>query len=140
MYVETAPGVVDGITAAIEGNGRGGNAGGGGTGMVEPGTRVKADVSGCWENVSGGNATGGSAAVAGIAEADGIVSTVTPVADVEGVVELTVTVGVPGVICPVGVAQVTTVPGVVGSDANGTGASVVSGAPGWVVAEKGLGP
>ena len=43
-------------------------------------------------------------------------------------------------ICPVGVAQVTTVPGIVGSDANGTGASVVSGAPGWVVAENGLGP
>jgi len=50
------------------------------------------------------------------------------------------TAGVPGVICPVGVEQVTTVPGVVGSDANGTGASVVSGAPGWVVAENGPGP
>jgi hypothetical protein len=50
------------------------------------------------------------------------------------------TAGVPGVICPVGVEQVTTVPGVVGSDASGTGASVVSGAPGWVVAENGLGP
>ena len=54
--------------------------------------------------------------------------------------EVTGTAGVPGVICPVGVEQVTTVPGLVGSDANGTGASVVSGAPGWVVAEKGLGP
>ncbi len=50
------------------------------------------------------------------------------------------TAGVPGAICPVGVAQVTTVPGVAGSEANGTGASVVSGAPGWVVAENGLGP
>jgi hypothetical protein len=50
------------------------------------------------------------------------------------------TAGVTGVIWPVGVAQVTTVPGVAGSDANGTGASVVSGAPGWVVAENGLGP
>jgi hypothetical protein len=48
--------------------------------------------------------------------------------------------GVPGMICPVGVEQVTTVPGVAGSDASGTGASVVSGAPGWVVAENGLGP
>ena len=37
-------------------------------------------------------------------------------------------------------AQVTTVPGVVGSEASGTGASVVSGAPGWVAAENGLRP
>ena len=43
-------------------------------------------------------------------------------------------------VCPVGVAQVTTVPGVVGSEANGTGASVVSGVPGSVAAENGLGP
>jgi hypothetical protein len=53
---------------------------------------------------------------------------------------VTVTAGVPGVICPVGVAQVTTVPGVVGSEAMGTGASVVPGAFGRVVAENGLGP
>ena len=33
-------------------------------------------------------------------------------------------------VCAVGVEQVTTVPGVVGSEASGTGASVVSGAPG----------
>ena len=38
-----------------------------------------------------------------------------------------------------GVAQTTTVPGVVGSEASGTGASVVSGAPGSVVAENGPG-
>jgi hypothetical protein len=50
------------------------------------------------------------------------------------------TAGVPGVICPVGVEQVTTVPGIVGSVASGTGANVVSGAPGWVIAENGLGP
>jgi hypothetical protein len=50
------------------------------------------------------------------------------------------TAGVAGAICPVGVAQVTTVPGVVGSEASGTGASVVSGTPGWVAAENGLGP
>jgi hypothetical protein len=54
--------------------------------------------------------------------------------------EVTGTAGVPGVICPVGVEQVTTVPGVVGSEVNGSGARVVSGVPGWVVAEKGLGP
>jgi hypothetical protein len=50
------------------------------------------------------------------------------------------TAGVLGVICAVGVEQVTTVPGVVGSEANGNGASVVSGVPGWVAAENGLGP
>jgi hypothetical protein len=68
-------------------------------------------------------------------------------ADIDGIVpaavdgrEVTGTARVPGVICPAGVEQVTTVPRVVGSDASGSGASVVSGAPGWVVAEKGLGP
>jgi hypothetical protein len=40
----------------------------------------------------------------------------------------------------VGVAQVTTVPGIVGSEACGTGASVVPGVPGWVAGENGLGP
>jgi hypothetical protein len=50
------------------------------------------------------------------------------------------TAGVPCAICPVGAEQVTTVPGVVGSEASGTGVSVVSGVPGWVVAENGLGP
>ena len=54
--------------------------------------------------------------------------------------EVTGTAGVPGGVCPDGVEQVTTVPGVVGSEASGTGASVVSAAPGWVVAENGLGP
>jgi hypothetical protein len=54
--------------------------------------------------------------------------------------EITGTGGVPGAICPVGAAQVTTVPGVVGSEASGTGASVVTGEFGWVVAENGLGP
>lgn len=52
---------------------------------------------------------------------------------------VTDTAGVPGVICPVGVAQVTTVPGIVGSEASGTAANVVSGAA-WVNAENGLGP
>jgi hypothetical protein len=54
--------------------------------------------------------------------------------------DVTGTATVPGAICPVGVVQVTTVPGVVGSEASGTGASVVSGAPGRVAAENGLGP
>jgi hypothetical protein len=67
-------------------------------------------------------------------------------ADIDGIVppavdgsEVTGTAGAPGVICPVGVEQVTTVPGIVASEASGSGASVVSGAPGWV-AENGLGP
>ncbi len=70
------------------------------------------------------------------ADVEGVVPIAPPVADME----ITGTVGVPGAICPVGVAQVTTVPGVVGSEASGTGASVVSGEFGWVVAENGPGP
>jgi hypothetical protein len=143
MLVLTVPCTVDGAgtgTGVIEGNGRGCTAAGGGTGMVEPGKTVKADVSGCWENVSGGIAIGGSAAVAGAAETDGVVPMVVLVSDVEGVAGITVAVGVPGVICPVGVEQLTTVPGVVGSEASGTGASVVPGVPGCTVAENGLGP
>jgi hypothetical protein len=72
----------------------------------------------------------------GAADIDGIVPITTTVDDMD----ITGTAGVPGVICPAGVEQVTTVPGVVGSDASGTGVSVVSGAPGWAVAENGLGP
>jgi hypothetical protein len=69
-------------------------------------------------------------------DAEEVVGVVVPIADME----VTGTTGVPGVICPVGVEHVTTVPGVVGSEASGTGASVVPGVPGWVVAENGLGP
>ena len=76
------------------------------------------------------------AGTVGGADVKGVVPIAPPVADME----VTGTVGVPGAICPVGVAQVTTVPGVVGSEASGTGASVVSGTPGWVAAENGLGP
>jgi hypothetical protein len=103
-------------------------------------------VAGCDENVSGGTIVlvdvGNVAAVAEFAEfvggveTDGIVTVVPPIADME----VTGTAGVPGAICPVGVEQVTTVPGAVGSEASGTGASVVSEGPGWVVAENGLGP
>lgn len=50
------------------------------------------------------------------------------------------TVGVAGTgVGDVDGAQTTTVPGVVGLDASGTGASVVSGAPGTVLAENGPG-
>jgi hypothetical protein len=143
MDVEAVPATVDRTgtgTGVIDGDGRGGNAGGGGAGMFEPAMTLRAEVSGCWENINGGTIIGGSVVVCGAAEVDGVVPTVVPAADVKEVVEITVTVGVPGVICPVGVEQLTTVPGVVGSEANGTGASVVSGAPDWVVAENGLGP
>lgn len=63
-----------------------------------------------------------------------------PIAGGSDNVDVTGTAGVPGAICPVGTAQVSTVPGVVGSEASGTGASVVTGVPGCVVAENGLGP
>jgi hypothetical protein len=108
--------------------------------------------------------TGGSCAGIATTETVGTTMTVLPVAEVEGLAgavdvvgaadiagvippvpaiddrEVTGTAGVPGVICPVGVEQVTTVPGIAGSEASGTGANVVSGTPGWVVAENGLGP
>jgi hypothetical protein len=76
----------------------------------------------------------------GAAETEGNVPVVVPDADMEVDVEVTCTAKVAGAICPVGVAQVTTVPGVVGSEASGTDASVVSGTPGWIAAENGLGP
>jgi hypothetical protein len=63
-------------------------------------------------------------------------------ADIAGAVGLPIgaIAGIPDWSCPDGGAQVTTVPGVVGSEASGTGASVVSAAPGWVTDENGLGP
>jgi hypothetical protein len=86
--------------------------------------------------VAGAEEVAGTADVVGAAEIDDVVPVVAAVDDMEA----TGTAGVPGVICPVGAEQVTTVPGVAGSEASGTGASVVSAAPGWVVAENGLGP
>jgi hypothetical protein len=114
----------------------------GGTGIVVPGTVDWKDVAGCADRLSSGGVvtppvvdageTVGEADIVGVADVDGAV----PAANVD----VTCTTGVPGVICPEGVAQVTTVPGVVGSDVSGSGASVVSAAPGWVVTENGLGP
>jgi len=142
--VETVLIAVDGAgtgTGAMVGDGRGGTAGGGGAGTVELGYTDMNDVAGCADrarncvvvlSVVGVDEIVGAV---GTGETDGIVPVVTGVADVE----VTGTV-VPDAICPVGVEQVTTVPGVVGSEAIGTGASVVSGMPGWVVAENGLGP
>jgi hypothetical protein len=141
--IDVLLGTVDGVgtgTGAREGDGRGGTAGGCGAGMFEPGKSVKNDVAGCADSVRNGAVAlvvvGDAAAVVGVAETGGIVPVVPAIADMEAAG----TAGAPAAICVVGVAQVTTVPGVVGSEASGTGASVVSGAPGWVAAENGLGP
>jgi len=143
--VETVLGTVDDVgtgTGAMEGDGRAGTAGGGGAGMFELGYVEMNDVAGCADrarycvvvlSVAGVDEI---VSAVGTGETDGIVPVVIGIAKVE----VAGTAGVPGVICPVGVEQVTTVPGVVGSEANGTGARVVSGVPGWVVAENGLGP
>jgi hypothetical protein len=143
--VMTALGAVDNVgtgTADNDGGGRDGKAGGGGAGTVEPAMTLAADVSGCCEKVRGAitivgvEELGVGGGIAGAAEADGIVVAVAAIAGMEA----TGTGAVPGPIWPVGAAQVTTVPGVVGSEAGGTAASVVSGTPGWVVVENGLGP
>ena len=117
----------------------------GGIGTVEPGIVDRKDVAGWADRKNGVGAaalpvvgpeeTGGDADVVGVADADSAVKAVPPATGID-----VTTTGVPGVISPDGVAQVTTVPGVVGLEASGTGASVVTGAPGWVVAENGLGP
>jgi hypothetical protein len=144
--VETVLGTVDGVVGTggtvMDGGGRAGVAGGGGAGMVEPKRSVMNDVAGCADSVRYGAIplpgvdTEEAADAAGTAEIDGIVPVEPPIADIE----VAGTAGVPGVICPVGVEQVTTVPGIVGSEASGSGANVVSAVPGCVVAENGLGP
>jgi hypothetical protein len=161
MVPSVAPGIIDGIVVdddavvtglagidvmtalgAVDGGGRNGKAGGGGAGTVEPAMTLAADVSGCCEKVRGAitivgvEELGVGGGIAGAAEADGIVVAVAAIAGMEA----TGTGAVPGPIWPVGAAQVTTVPGVVGSEAGGTAASVVSGTPGWVAVENGLGP
>ncbi len=144
-YVETVLGTVDDVgtgTGALEGDGRAGTAGGGGAGTVELGYVEMNDVAGCADRarycVVVLSVVGVDEIVNAVStgETDGRVPVVTGIAEVK----VAGAAGVPGVICPVGVEQVTTVPGVVGSEANGTGARVVSGVPGWVVAENGLGP
>jgi hypothetical protein len=129
--------------AVMEGGGRGGSAGGCGAGTVEPGKSVMNELAGCADNVRGVAVP----PTVGVEEAVGTADVVVG-ANIEGSApvvpaieerDVTGTAGVPGVICPVGVEQVTTVPGIVGSEASGTGANVVSGAA-WVNAENGLGP
>jgi hypothetical protein len=139
MDVEAVVGTVDGVGVAVAATaGAAAAIGDDATGTVEPGKSVMNDVAGVADSKSGAVVEVGEVAgtVDIAADVEGVVPIAPPVADME----ITGTVGVPGAICPVGVAQVTTVPGVVGSEAIGTGASVVSGLPGWVVAENGLGP
>jgi hypothetical protein len=135
--VETGLSTVDDVGtggAIMGGDGRDGTAGGCGAGMVEPGKSDMNDVAGCADSVGIAMATpavemgelAGAADIVGAADIDGIVPIVPGIDDRE-VID---TAGVPGVICPVGVEQVTTVPGIVGSEASGTGANVVSGTPG----------
>jgi hypothetical protein len=147
MDVVTVLGSVDDVgagAAVTEGDGGGSGASDCGTGMVEPGKSVVDDVAGCADSIRNGatvppvvdvDEMAGAADVVGTAGIDDV-APVTPTGDER---EITGAAGVPGVICPIGVAQVTTVPGTVGSEASGTGANVVSGA-GWVNAENGLGP
>jgi hypothetical protein len=154
IAVVVTPGVeVDGVlitvsgagtgTGAKEGDGSGGTVGGGGAGMVEPGRSLMNDVAGSDASGTNGAAVLSAAIVEGLGATVGIVGAniddAAPVVPAIGVTEVTCTGGVPGVICPTGVAQVTTVPGIVGSEASGSGANIVSGA-GCVNVENGLGP
>ena len=145
MDVEAVVGTVDGVGVgvAVTAGAAAAAVGDDATGIVEPGKSVANDVAGVADSdsgavelavVDGGEQPSGRCRRA--ADVEGVVPIAPPVADME----ITGTDGVPGAICPVGVAQVTTVPGVVGSEASGTGASVVPGEFGWVVAENGLGP
>jgi hypothetical protein len=138
--VETVLGTVDGVGTGIAVVGGGGAAiADDDTGTVEPGKSDIKDVAGCADSKSGAVVIDveevATAGIVGAADVEGV-AVVPPVADTE----VTATATVPGVIWPVGVEQVTTVPGVVGSEASGTAANVVTGVPGCVVAENGLGP
>lgn len=160
--VEIVLGTVDNvgmIGTVMEVSGKGGSGGGCGAGMAAPKKSVMNDVAGCADSVKYGvvvapivgavvlpgvdmEDAAGTADIVGAAEIDGVAEVDGVVAIVPGIADREVTGGarVPGVICPVGAEQLTTVPGVVGSEASGTGASVVPGVPGCVVAENGLGP
>jgi hypothetical protein len=145
MGVKAVVGAIDGVgvdVAATAGAAAASTVKDDVTGIVVPGITLMNDVAGVADSNSGAvelavvTARGVAVGTAAAADVDGVVPIAPPVVDVE----IIGTVAVPGAICPVGVAQVTTVPGVVGSEASGTGASVVSGEFGWVVAENGLGP
>jgi hypothetical protein len=137
--VETVLGTVDGVgtgAAVMAGGGGTGIAGGGGAGTVVPGIVDRNDVAGCADSVS----IGAVVLFVDVEEVADTADIVVPIMPPGADMDVTGAAAVPGAICPVGVEQITTVPGVVGFDASGTGASVVSRLPGWVVAENGLGP
>ena len=147
MDVEAVVGTIDGVGtvgAAVTAGAAAAVVRDDATGIVVPKKSVANDVAGVADSDSGAVELAVAAArdaavsvgVVAAAGVEGVVPIAPPVADME----ITGTGGVPGAICPVGAAQVTTVPGVVGSEASGTGASVVPGEFGWVVAENGLGP
>ena len=147
MDVEAVVGTIDGVGAAgaaVTAGAAAATVRDDATGIVVPKISVANDVAGVADSNSGAVelavvAARDAAVRAGVvaaADVEGVVPIAPPVADME----ITGTDGVPGAICPVGAVQVTTVPGVVGSEASGTGASVVPGELGWVVAENGLGP
>jgi hypothetical protein len=100
------------------------------------------DVEGVIDGVTGKGAiaavlAAGAPMVPKAVELDGAVTVVPPIADVELAVTRD---GADVVVCAVDGEQFTLVPAMVGSSASGTGARVVSGAPGSVAAENGLGP
>jgi hypothetical protein len=147
MDVEAVVGAIDGVgvdVAVAAGAAVAAAVADDATGIVVPKKSVANDVAGVADSGSGAVelavvAARDAAVRAGVvaaADVEGVVPNAPPVVDIA----ITGTDGVPGAICPVGAAQVTTVPGVVGSEASGTGASVVPGEFGCVVAENGLGP
>ena len=100
------------------------------------------DVEGVIDGVTGKGAiaavlAAGAPMVPKAVKPDGVVTVVPPIADVELAVAGG---GADVVVCAVDGEQFTLVPAMVGSSASGTGARVVSGAPGCVAAENGLGP
>ena len=147
MDVEAVVGTIDGVGAvgaAVTAGAAAAVVRDDATGIVVPKKSVANDVAGVADSDSGAVelavAAERDAAVSGGVVAATGVEGVVPIAPPVTGMEIIGTGGVPGAICPVGAAQVTTVPGVVGSEASGTGASVVPGEFGWVVAENGLGP
>jgi hypothetical protein len=155
MEGETVAGTVDGVGTEVAVTAGGAAAtgddapsddaiGDDAIGIVELGKSVINDVAGVADSKSGAvelavmevGGVAGTTGIVGAGDASVVVAIVAAVGDGKG----PGTAGVPGVICPVGAAQVTTVPGVAGSEANGTGANVVTGAACWAVAENGPGP
>ena len=138
MDVEAVVGTIDGVGtvgAAVTAGAATAVVRDDATGIVVPKISVANDVAGVADSNSG------AVELAVVAARDAAVRAgVVPIAPPVTGMEIIGTGGVPGAICPVGVAQVTTVPGVVGSEASGTGASVVTGEFGLVVAENWLGP